>query len=288
MTATAEQRHSQPLSLSQLTSQVARDCLGRLDSPEALMDESTVHEMRVATKRLRSAWRLVRDITGRELEKSRRQALSELSAKLSGARDLTVLTRLAQSLAAAQTDGRIALALDQVVAALLRKHDEAVHSGPDAGELIAELRADWLAEIAAWESVAGIDPDPHHLRRAIRHELRRSLQRARRDTCESKRSLDPEWWHDWRKTVKRLRYQREFVAQTQCRQPGKFDARVHRLGSRLGERNDLANLAEFADAMQRDGQLSDADHGLVRKAIAGAEKAIVSNCRRLGRLTFLR
>lgn len=289
MTDSAEHRPSQPLSLCQLTSQVARDCLGRLGSPGALSDETTVHEMRVATKRLRAAWRLVRCITGRGLEKSRSHALGELSAKLSGVRDLTVLTRLTQSLAATQTDGRIALALDHVVTALLRKHDdEALRSGAGAEGLIAELRTDWLAEIDAWDTVAAIDPDPHQLRRAIRHELRRSLRRARRDTRESKRSLDPEWWHDWRKTVKRLRYQREFVALTQQRQPGKFDTRVHRLGSRLGERNDLANLAEFADTMHRDGQLSDGDHGLVRKAIADAERAIVGNCRRLGRQTFLR
>jgi len=88
--------------------------------------------------------------------------------------------------------------------------------------------------------------------------------------------------------VKRLRYQREFVAASQGRALGAFDARVNRLGSRLGDRNDLANLAEFADSLLASGDLPAADHGLVRKAIAAAESGIIRNCRRVGRLTFLR
>lgn len=282
-TETAPRTH---LPLAELTADVARACLDRLADPAALADETVVHENRVATKRLRAAWRLVADHAGRSVARARRTALTELSGKLSGARDLTVLTRLAQHLAAAQTDGRLAMALDHVVAALIQRHDLAIQAARSDDALLHEIREAWTAEIAAWEA---LDPaHPHALRRAIRHELRRSLHRARRDTRQAARSLDAELWHDWRKTVKRLRYQREFIAASQGRAPGKFDARIHRLGSRLGERNDLANLIAFADRLLADGALTPADYNATRQAIAAAETAIIRHCRRLGRATLLR
>lgn len=273
-------------SLPGLAAAVARDSLGRLARPGALADETAIHEIRVATKRLRAAWRLVADHAGRSVSKRRRAALTELSGKLSGARDLTVLTRLAQHLAAAQTDGRLAMALDRVVAALIHRHDVAIQAARGDETLLREIREAWAAEIAAWESLDLAHP--RALRRAIRHELRRSLHRARRDTREAARSLDPELWHDWRKAVKRLRYQREFVAASQGREPGKFDARIHRLGSRLGERNDLANLVAFADRLLADGDLSPAQYGALRQVAAAAEAVVIRNCRRLGRATLLR
>lgn len=272
--------------LSELTIALARNGAACLDKPNALTEETVVHELRVATKRLRAAWHLVKDQAPAGLCKERRAALGALSAKLSGARDLSVLLGLAQHLAASQADGRLAMALDQVVADLVRQHEEVVSSGIHSGELVEELRGDLASEIAAWEIID--HGDPQALRRSIRHELRRSLKRARRDTREALRSLDAELWHDWRKTVKRLRYQREFVAAMQDRRPGKFDARVSRLGSRLGERNDLANLALCADALGKSGDLSPEQLGLVRKAIAAAEKGIIGNCRRLGRVTLLK
>lgn len=281
---TALGTHTRPL--SDLTCEVIQSCLNRLASSDALADETVVHEIRVATKRLRAAWRLVADHAGAVIAKERRSALTELSAKLSGARDLTVLTRLAQHLAANQSDGRIAMALDQVVETLVQRHDEAARAAREAAGLLDEIREDLAQEHAAWEAIG---QDDHHAhRRATRHELRRSLDRARRDTRQAARSLDAELWHDWRKTVKRLRYQREFIALAQGRELGKFDARIHRLGSRLGDRNDLSNLAEFADSLLASGLLDPADHGLVRKAIAAAESGIIRNCRRVGRITFLR
>ena len=75
--------------------------------------------------------------------------------------------------------------------------------------------------------------------------------------------------------MKQLRYQREFLAEIQERVPGKFDARISRLGSRLGDRNDLANLTAVAEKM--------GNPPLLRKANAAVERQVLGSCRRLGR-----
>ncbi|MCB1063674.1 MAG: CHAD domain-containing protein, partial [Verrucomicrobiae bacterium] len=148
-------------------------------------------------------------------------------------------------------------------------------------EIFTLVRQTLADEMAAWHALD--DCDPAVARRTIRHQLRKSRDRARRDAHLAKRDHDPELWHDWRKMVKRLRYQREFIAATHGRLPGKIDARISRLGTRLGERNDLANLAVAADRLAASGSLERREHGLVRKAIAAEEHRLMRNCRRLGR-----
>lgn len=273
--------------LAELTIELAQECLDSLETPEALEDEEIVHDLRVATKKLRAAWHLVRDLAAPGQSRERREALQHLSAQLSASRDLAVLDSLAQALAARQTDGEIALALD-TLRDQMRTPSGDIAGGPEpeAADTLSIVRTHLQNEIHAWHSL-----DHHEAerwRRAIRHQLRKSRTRACRDSFEALRSQDAELWHDWRKTVKRLRYQREFVASMQGRTPGKIDARISRLGSRLGDRNDFANLAALTDRYRDEDKLSPAIHGRIRKAIALEERQLLSNCRRLGRATFLR
>ncbi|MCB1231276.1 MAG: CHAD domain-containing protein [Verrucomicrobiae bacterium] len=273
--------------LAELTIELAQGCLDKLETPGALEDEEVVHDLRVATKKLRAAWNLVKGLAGSELSRQRREALQHLSAQLSASRDLAVLDSLAQKLAAQQTDGEIALALD-TLRDQMRTPSGHTAADPElaASDTLSLVRNHLREEIHAWHTLDHHESD--HWRRAIRHQLRKSRTRACRDSFEALRSQDPELWHDWRKTVKRLRYQREFVAHMQGRTTGKIDARISRLGSRLGDRNDLANLAALADRYRDEAKLSPPIHGLIRKAIALEERQLLSNCRRLGRTTFLR
>ncbi len=283
MTATSIEPEAVPL--SELTLGIATSCLERLTGPECLTDETVVHDLRVATKRLRAAWQLVKPLVGTGLARERNRALREMSAHLSASRDQAVLIALAQALAARQTDDTITAALGQAGEALTEEVAPSAAGSPDPAATLDTIRATLADEIAAWHSLD--DCDPATARRAIRHQLRKNLARARRDTRLARHDHDPELWHDWRKTVKRLRYQREFVAATQGRMPGKRDARISRLGTRLGERNDLANLAAAVDGLAASGRLDRRSHGLVRKAIAADEQRVMRNCRRLGRQVFL-
>jgi CHAD domain-containing protein len=272
-------------SLCEVAAEVAAGGLRRLDSAAALTDEKVVHELRIATKRLRAAWRLAAGQAGRALAKDRRNSLAALAAKLSGTRDLTVLSRLARRLADAATAERTRAAFHQLLASLGRRH-AATAPQRDSTNLLGEIRDGLAAEIAAWQALA--ESGSTARRRAARAELRRSRRRARRDAREARHSLDPDLWHDWRKTVKRLRYQRQWLALADGRQPRKFDARLHRLGARLGKRHDLANLTRFADDLLAAGDLPAAGHEQVREAIAAVESRLIRKCRRTGKRTLLR
>jgi len=239
-----------------------------------------IHEMRVATKRLRAAWHLVNDANP-EIARQRRNALRSLSAEIADQRDQAVLLELTASLADENGDDHETFhSLTKILQGL--SVDE-----PATAELPAtRLREGWHEELAAWRSLdLGSDCDQ---RRLIRNSLRQSQKLALARTKLGLADGDAEIWHDWRKAVKRLRYQREFVALTQGRTAGVRDARISRLGTRLGERNDLANLAAGVDASLADATLTKPEHGKIRKAIARRERSILGNARRLGRLAFLR
>lgn len=276
--------HASARPLSALTAELARTCLDQLSGPDALTNEEVVHDLRVATKRLRAAWHLVGAVAAPGVARKRRQALRDLSAHLASSRDAAVLDNLAQELAAKQTDGEIALAFDRIRDSLRDAESESP-SSEDQKEKLSLLRDFLRAEIDAWEAIE--NRNPADWRRAIRHQLRKSRDHAKRDSHLALNSTDPELWHDWRKTVKRLRYQREFVAAMQDRQLGPFDRQINRLGSALGDRNDLANLTALAERLNQSGQLAGRDYGSIRKAIAGDEQRILHVCRRLGRRNFL-
>lgn len=265
--------------LSAVAIEVAQGCLDRLDGTNALADEDVVHEVRITTKRLRAAWHLVPDQAGKGWAKERRRVLSDMAAKLAGPRDLAVLTRLAQRLAVSKTDEQTAAALARLVACLAQRHAAAGQIASQPAGHREEIREDLAAEIAAWQALTHRAPR----RRTVRRELRRSRRLARRDARKASRSIDPELWHDWRKKANRLRYQREFVAMAEDRRPGKFDACLRRLVKRLGKRHDLVNLTVLADTLLAAGDLSAADHGLVREAIAAVESGLIAKCRRLGK-----
>lgn len=272
--------------LAEVAIEVVQGCLFRLGSAHALADMAVVHDIRVATKRLRAAWRLAVEQAGPERAKARRRALSDLAAKLSGTRDLAVLTRLTQRLATRQTDDRIATALAQLAIGLAQRHAAAERSVHNPRDLLDAVRSELAAETAAWLELAQeVHPARH---KGVRRELRRSRRRARRTAREASRSEDADLWHDWRKAVKRLRYQRQFIAMAEDAAPGKLDPRMDRLGKRLGKRHDLANLTRFADVLLATGDLTADHHGLVRTAIATVESGLIRRCRRLGQRSLLR
>ena len=258
---------------------LCEQCIAHLDAPACLGDEASVHALRVATKRLRAAWHLVK-VAAPGLAKQRRIELRELSAAVAGQRDRDVLIALASELA---EESGAADTFTPLIEVLTREPDKT----PDHSPSPEVLRNGWAAELTAWRSLEQPLADPAMRRKLFRDALRKSERRSLRATRSALADpkADAELWHDWRKAVKRLRYQREFVAASQGRQPGIRDGRISRLGTRLGERNDLANLIATVEGPP---DLSQRQHGQIRKAIAQRERSILSSARRLGRLLFLR
>jgi CHAD domain-containing protein len=255
-------------------------CLGLLDQSACLENEETVHEWRIATKRLRAAWHLVGS-ANRKFAKQRRSALRELSASIAGQRDRDVLLSLAIDL---QSESDSNSEVFNPLLTQLSQNAEEEHLPQSTGE---QLRSQWTEERAAWQKIASEFDSSITLRKIFRNALRKSertaLQSTRIALVDAKG--DAELWHEWRKAVKRLRYQREFIAASQGRQLGVRDGRINRLGTRLGERNDLANLIEAVESLP---ELDRKHHGQIRKNIASRERGVLSRARRLGRLAFMR
>ncbi len=256
--------------LSSICITLLTECLDALEaSPLGLEDEEVVHALRVATKRLRAAWKIGAAAVGEEFEIERADVLRELSALLAGNRDLAVLVNLSRELAGRHSEP----GFDDVVDHLVGKFSTTTDT-----EVIETIKAMIRSEINAWEKVTF--PTEAEETRVHRHAIRESQQRAKTAATEAIRDTDAEVWHNWRKRVKRLRYQREFLAGIQNRIPGLRDQRISRLGSRLGDRNDLANLTEVVSELGNSPPL--------RKALAAEERGIMSNCRRLGRRNLVK
>ncbi|MDA7597595.1 CHAD domain-containing protein [bacterium] len=234
------------------------------NSPEGPKDKEVVHELRVTTKRLRAAWKMVSATVSPEFITRQKNGLRELSALLAEDRDLAVLIDLATKLHKNYKSSsfcEVVSFLNENVA-----ESESIDSRPIVESLIDQ-------EKIAWEHVQFSSSTAEQ--RCLRNAVRKSRSRARFATKLALKDSDSEIWHTWRKKVKQLRYQREFLAEIQHRVAGKFDARISRLGSLLGDRNDMANLTSVAKKMGNPGR--------IRKALAAKERRILGNCRRLGR-----
>jgi CHAD domain-containing protein len=262
---------------------LCEQCIAHVDSSDFFSNEEIVHELRIATKQLRAAWHLVK-AAGPDLAKQRRAALRSLSAAFASQRDHDVLLGLASELAA-ESDNNEAFAV--LIESLSRDLALSILNSNDCPLDAEAIRNGWTEELAAWRSLAPVLEGSSLRRKIFRDALRKSASRALHATraALADPKADAELWHEWRKAVKRLRYQREFIADTQGRQLGILDGRIRRLGTRLGERNDLANLIKAVESLSNLGQQQ---HGQLRKAIAEHERDVISSARRLGRLAFLR
>ena len=286
----SETRFPDPVpTLPDLAVAIIDGCLEPLDGPSSIDEEATVHLVRVSTKRLRAAWHLVGALVEKKAARRRRRALQDLSGRLAGSRDRSVLLALVESLEAEETSLGTRKAWE-TAREILAAPPPPSTSPEDRTEAEAEtawefLRTGLLEERRAWESLAGTERS--RMRQALRLALRRSRQEARRDTREALDHQDPEVWHEWRKAMKRYRYQREFLAAVQQRELGIRDRRISHLGTCLGDRNDLANLASLVDRWRQAERIDATTHRTLRRTIGGREAALMRHIRRLGR-RFLR
>lgn len=257
--------------LSNICIKLIGDRLADLEQPQALEDEEVVHQLRVLTKQLRSAWHLVQPVCGKALAKQRRDALQGISALLADSRDQSVQQTLKEK-----------FHLDHPEVSKESLDALFVSLPPDSSQSksasIADIRQALEAESATWSKIRlGNDE-----RSTLRHRWRRSLKKAKTLTLETINSNDPELWHSWRKAIKRLRYQREFLAEVNPRILGKKDIRIRRLGTRLGDLNDLAVFSQKLDS----ATLNQDELNQLKKIVAIKGQDIKRNCRRLGRKIF--
>lgn len=257
--------------LSNICIQLVNDSLADLKATQTLENEEQVHQLRVLTKRLRAAWHLSQPVCRGAVAQQRRHALRKLSSLVAHSRDQSVQKALAERFHRNHPE----LSKDSLQALFPSSADP---SQPPALSSITEIRQILKNEIEAWRKIRLGDEE----RRVLRNRWRHSLKKAKTLTRQSFKSNDAELWHSWRKAVKRLRYQREFLAQINPRILGKKDQRIRRLGTRLGDHNDLAVFRTHLNSADLQRNESNA----LNKAVAMEDQKIKRNCRRLGRKLF--
>jgi CHAD domain-containing protein len=198
--------------------------------------DEAIHEARLAIKRLRALWRLVRPQVGIPLASRENANLREAARKLGGVRDERVvadtlallLRRTRGAHARAQADRLLAL-----VRADARKARELREDGPDEALRVAGASAAVMA-VLPWEGWDWASVSPG---------LSRTYRRCVRlmHGCAARRENAA--FHEWRKRVKDLQYQLEFATFT-WNDLKSVQRRVRELGQLLGEIHDLAVLRD--------------------------------------------
>ena len=191
----------------------------------------SIHQTRVACKKLRALWQLMRPVIELQIAQDADARLGGLAGVLSASRDTQVLAEL----------------LDD-----LRDSDELLYRGTfdrAATLLDAAESVDLDQESTRTALLGGLDADRDEWQRLVLpddealfdHGLARTCRKARRRAETAARTGDGDDYHRWRKWTKYLRYQLECLGD-----PG-IDLQFHlgelkALGSALGRRHDLHNL----------------------------------------------
>lgn len=230
---------------------IALDCLAHLQSnhPGALAsdDPEYVHQMRVATRRLRAALRLFRPALPPGVEEALVGPLRALMTSLGQARDLDVLVTeiVAPVLRAIPDDPRLADLAGAITNRQYAARDAIRHllRQPAYGTLL--LTAGQLLHRAPFIDVPQGEDQADTLIPFADRRLRRQL-RSIHELAEIARVDHPPSLHELRIAIKRLRYAIEFFGAII---PGKAGVtvvkRLAALQEELGQLNDLASAGNL-------------------------------------------
>ncbi|MBN9509802.1 MAG: CHAD domain-containing protein [Alphaproteobacteria bacterium] len=239
-------------------------------------EPEAVHQMRVALRRLRSAWQIFGAAVACPAVDEAMPALRELGRTLGPARDWDVFaTTTLAAVAAGLSDER---ALQRLGTGAARRRRESYTvlrqylAGAGFREVAIRLAA--LAALRPWEAAAaGAEEQGALLAQPLAdfgaHALARRLARAE-EAGERLAMLTGAELHALRIRLKRLRYTAEFFAPLYPARSGRrFIRRLARLQDRLGRLNDAA----VADALlgQLDGGRRSYAAGVVRGFLAAGE-----------------
>ena len=227
---------------------IALSCLEHLQHNHAGAvssdDPEYIHQMRVATRRLRAALRVFRPLLAPQIEAQLLPPLHELMAVLGAARDRDVLlAEIAEPvMQALPGEPRLAALVGLITEERYRVRAEAIGvlRAPTFGRLML-LAAEILHRPLRTAIIAG----PDSLMIFAKHRLHRQEVRVRQ-LAEAARANDPASLHALRIGIKRFRYALEFFSP--LLQHKKFSLLLESLAAlqdTLGQLNDLANAGRL-------------------------------------------
>ncbi len=226
---------------------VALGCLSHLQQNHhgvvSSDDPEYIHQMRVATRRLRAALRLFRPVLPETLEPRLLPTVRELADLLGRARDLDVLFEeiVAPVVAAMPKEPRLAALAGAVTERRHAARQSALHALRDTAHsrmLLHTLRL--LHEMPTSASIT-VTTLPLLAEKRLHKARKRALLFAREANVDQPASL-----HALRIAVKRLRYGLDFFAPLLvARARARVVNQLSETQDRLGQLNDLANAGEL-------------------------------------------
>lgn len=222
---------------------IAWECIHHLQSNQDVVlhgaDVEGVHQMRVALRRLRSAFVLFRKVLGRENSIALLAELSWLGDVLGKARDLDVF--ITQTLPVVMTQFENHAGLQQL-------HNKALTAQTEAYDLRTVLSSQryhaLLLTLGAWLENERWNDDSHNTKHAKALSIAKAsltkYHKQLRQTGKSLSNLSPEERHATRIAAKKLRYASEFFASFYSSAKSKsFIRKLTQLQDQLGVLNDM-------------------------------------------------
>jgi CHAD domain-containing protein len=245
---------------------IDRLALDLLESDEPFSAES-VHQIRVATKRLRAHWNLVRPDLDKKAYRRAKERLRISARCLAGQRDARVILSTLETL------------FENARSAKLRRSAKAVHETANAyfragaaeptgsgkkREMVDALQSD--REEWSELDLGGADA------RLLEHGLRTTYAKARRHGRRAARSRQPEAFHRWRRWSKYLLYQLEALEHLDPERLRPWLRDLKRIGKLLGKSQDYT----IAMRLVRDTlDLQEQDRRRVIDALEEKQRAVL-------------
>lgn len=240
----------------------ASACIGRSGHPNA------VHEVRKELKKLRAIFRLSRGGLRRGEYQKAAEVLRLAAKPLAAWRDARVTRRALETLAGSRTRR-----FPQIRSALRTACQQ-------AGRQFKEL--DYAAVTKLLLEEAGERLDDAKLKRVgwadVRKCLEKSCAQGRDAYLLAMRLPAPDHLHGWRKRVKDLWYQLDFLCPTWPDRTKAMLESLKKLGNELGDDHDLVLLQNFAREQRASGEETQA----LDRLIEARRQVYDTNARQLG------
>jgi CHAD domain-containing protein/adenylate cyclase class IV len=249
-------------------------------------DPEALHRMRVATRRMRAAWRVFGEGYQRGRTKRHRRRLREVASRLGAVRDLDVLIEAGEAYLATQsrTEQRAAAPL---FAAWREQRDDARIL------LVRELESDgykrWVDDFRDFVrnegagAAAVIPTVPHRIRDRAASQIWTAYEQVRAYEPVL-RWADVATLHELRITAKWLRYTLEFVRECLGPDTAALIARVTAMQDHLGLMHDADVAASMARAflVDRSGRLSEVESTAIGRYLMDREREVARLRRTVG------
>ena len=249
-------------------------------------DPEELHHMRVATRRMRAAWRVFGDGFRPGRTKRHRKRLREVASRLGAVRDLDVLIEAAEkhreALPAAERR-----ALEPLMASWHRARDDA------RTLLLRELDSDaylrWVEEFRVFVQTDGsgalpiISTEPHRIRHTAPQRIWAAYEHVRAYEPVL-RWADVPTLHDLRIAAKWLRYTMEFVREALGPDVAPLIERVTALQDHVGHLHDADVAASMGRSflVENVGGLSELQTAAIGRYLVASEKDVLRLRRSVG------